>query len=81
MENVSVNYLYGQKRKIFEVMQEKDWFTLRDIESKTGILQTSISANLRVMKSKTEFVSDIHKRKNKEGMIEYQMIPTNREEQ
>ena len=41
----------------------------------TGILQTSISSNLRILKSKSEYVSGINKRKNREGLFEYQMIP------
>ena len=76
MENVQVNYLHGQKRKIFDVMQAKDFRTLRELESLPGIIQTSISSNLRVLKSRTDHVHEINKRKNREGLFEYQMIPT-----
>ena len=76
MENVQVNYLHGQKRKIFEVMQDKEFRALRELENLTGILQTSISSNLRVLKSRTDHVHEINKRKNREGLFEYQMIPT-----
>ena len=76
MENVSPSYfLHGQKRKLYEVMEDKEFRTLRELENLTGILQTSISSNLRILKQKTEYVSNINKRKNREGLFEYQMIP------
>tara|TARA_R110002020_G_scaffold19997_1_gene68572 strand:+ start:1266 stop:1508 length:243 start_codon:yes stop_codon:yes gene_type:complete len=75
MENVQVNFLHGQKRKLFETMQDKQFRTLRELENLTGILQTSISSNLRVLKSRTEHVQEINKRKNREGLFEYQLVP------
>ena len=76
MENVNPSYfLHGQKRKLYEVMADREFRTLRELENLTGILQTSISSNLRILKSKTEYVSGINKRKNREGLFEYQMIP------
>jgi len=41
----------------------------------TGFLQTSISSNLRLLKTKTDYVQGINKRKNEDGLFEYQMIP------
>ena len=76
MENVNPSYfLHGQKRKLYEVMEDREFRTLRELESLTGILQTSISSNLRILKSKTEYVSGINKRKNQEGLFEYQLVP------
>ena len=76
MENVSPSYfLHGQKRKLYEVMEDKELRTLRELENLTGILQTSISSNLRILKQKTEYVSNINKRKNREGLFEYQLVP------
>ena len=69
------NFLFGQKRKLFSVMKDKGFRTLRELEEANGFLQTSISSNLRLLKTKTDYVQGINKRKNEDGLFEYQMIP------
>jgi len=38
------NFLFGQKRKLFSVMKDKGFRTLRELEEANGFLQTSISS-------------------------------------
>ena len=68
--------LTGQIRKIFNLMQDGRWRTLREIEVETGYPQASISAQLRHLR-KAKFGSHIIEKRKRgyadQGLFEYQL--------
>lgn len=72
--------LTGQIQRIFNLMKDRQWRTLSEIESATGDPQSSISAQLRHLR-KDRFGAHIINRQprgNREnGLFEYQLIVNN----
>ena len=69
--------LNPQYVRIFNLMSDKHWRTLIDIESETGYLQSSISAQLRHMRKKRFGEHTVNKRPRGDrthGLWEYQLI-------
>jgi hypothetical protein len=70
--------LEGQIRRIFNLMRDGIWRTLKEIEVITGDPQASISAQLRHMKKLRFGAHTVDKRKRggeKGSQWEYQLIP------
>ncbi len=64
-----------QKQRIFSVMKDGEYRTLREIESLTGDPQASISARLREFVNKDGHIKNKRRRgEPKRGIWEYQII-------
>lgn len=71
--------LEGQRKKIFELMQDQEWRLLRDIAVATGYPEASISAQLRHLR-KARFGNHIVNRKYLgQGLYAYQLMPAREE--
>jgi len=69
--------LTGQIRRIFDLMQDKHWRTLSEIEAITGDGQSSISAQLRNLRKPEFGMHTVNKKRRgnrKQGLFEYQLI-------
>jgi hypothetical protein len=68
--------LAGQMARVFELMQDGGWRTLREIADATGDPESSISAQLRHLR-KPRFGSHKVERKHEGGGLHhYRLIPT-----
>ncbi len=70
--------LTGQILRIFNFMAPGEWRTLREIESKTGDPQASISAQLRHLRKDRWGGHQVEKRRRgdeHQGLFEYKLIP------
>lgn len=69
--------LSTQYFRIFNLMKDKKWRTLSEIEDELGYPQASISAQLRHMKKKRNNSNTVNKRRRgeaKNGLFEYCLI-------
>lgn len=67
--------LEGQRKKIFELMSDQQWRTLKDIQTKLGYPEASISAQLRHLR-KARFGNHIVNRMYLgQGLYAYQLMP------
>lgn len=68
--------LTGQIRRIYDVMKDGQWRTLREIETRTEDPQSSISAQLRNLR-KERFGAHVINRRGRgepnQGLFEYQL--------
>ena len=66
--------LTGQLKKIFEIMRDGQWHTLRSLEIMTGFPQASISASIRCFRKKKfgGFIVD-RERIGKTGQFQYKL--------
>ena len=73
--------LTTQYRKVFSLMLDGGWHTLRDMSAATGFPEASISARLRDMRKKRfgEHTVKHRRREHEKGTWEYQLSP-NKEE-
>jgi hypothetical protein len=68
--------LTGQIERIFNVMVDKRWRTLREIEGITGDPQASISAQLRHLKKEKFGLHSLYKQRRgirSQGLFEYSL--------
>ena len=69
--------LTGQIKRIFNLMKDTQWRTLREIESETGDPQASISAQLRHLRKDRFGHHSVNRRRRgnrSNGLYEYQLI-------
>ena len=68
--------LTGQIKRIYNLMKDRQWRTLGEIEAETGDPQASISAQLRHLRKKRFGGHDVDKNlRNDMGLWEYRLIP------
>lgn len=65
--------LRGQQLRIWELMRDKNWRTLRDIAAATGDPEASISAQLRHLRKERFGSHTIERRHLGAGLFEYRM--------
>jgi len=68
--------LHSQRRRVFTLMKDGEWRTLRQIASSTSDPEASVSAqlrNLRKLKFGGHQVAKRHRGVPKEGLYEYQL--------
>jgi len=67
--------LAGQLLRIFDVMRDGRWRTLKSIANITRDSETSISAQLRHLRKKKFGAHTVNRRHLGSGLYEYQVIP------
>ena len=70
--------LTGQILRVYEVMQDQNWRSLREIANITGDPEASISAQLRHLRKVKFGEQEVNRRRRGErsqGLFEYQLIP------
>ena len=70
--------LSGQTEGVFNLMKDKKWRTLQEIELELGYPQASISAQLRHLRKYRFGSHEINKQRRgvrENGLFEYQLIP------
>lgn len=71
--------LIGQMLRVFELMKDGQWRTLREIASATGDPESSISAQVRHLR-KPRFGSHVVEKRNRGdravGLFEYRLVVT-----
>ena len=72
--------LTGQLRRIFNLMSDGKWRTLRQISSETGDPEASISAQLRHLRKPRFGSHEVNRMSLGEGLHYYQLIVNTEEE-
>jgi len=68
--------LSRQIQKIYDVMRDSAWRSLRDIAEITGFSEASISAQLRNLRKKRFGSHKVDKERQPEGHYLYRVVPT-----
>lgn len=66
--------LTKQKATLFDIMKGGKWFTLRELEEKTGFLQTSLAARLRDFRKPQFGAHTVDRQYVSEGLWKYRLI-------
>ena len=67
--------LNEQARRVFELMRDENWRTLREISDATGDPEASVSARLRDFRKPHLGGCTVNRRRRNGGLHEYQLQP------
>lgn len=68
--------LTGQLKRVFDLMADGQWRTLRQIADQTGDPEASVSAQLRHLRKPRFGAHQVERRHVEGGLFEYQLIPS-----
>lgn len=72
--------LNKQMQKVWRVVRTGRWYTLNDLALATGCPAPSVSARLRDLRKPKFGSQEVQRRRCDEGLWEYRVVPTKREE-
>lgn len=72
---LDLSRLNAQMRRVYGVMQDGEWLSLREISQKTGDPEASISARLRDLRKERFGGFNVERRRLSHGLNQYRLSP------